>query len=239
MTAEEANGILDVRLRGHLGNNEERSMLAMALEYIPLALTQAAAYINRKPRMTIARYLDILNKESEGVSLLQTEESDLRRSEDVPNSVVKTWQIIFEQIRIQHKAAADLLARMALFDRKGIPEFLLQAAIGEADFNEAVDILIGFALVSTEVGATDFKMHRLVQVSTIAWLQYLGYLEEEKEIAIDSLAKCYPAGRFENWAICLLLEPHALSLLKYTFSSSTSKVSRAQVQRNRVWYYIE
>ena len=97
MTIEEANAILDVRLQGHLGNNEEHSMLATALEYIPLALTQAAVYINRKSRMTIARYFDIFNKKSEGgVSLLQTEESDLRRSEDVPNSVVKTWQITFD-----------------------------------------------------------------------------------------------------------------------------------------------
>ena len=87
---------------------------------------------------------------------------------------------------------------MALFDRKGVPEFLLQAAIGEADFNEVVDILIGFALVSMKVGETDFEMHRLVQMFIIIWLQYLGYLEEEKEIAIDSLAKCYLTGRFEN-----------------------------------------
>ncbi len=240
MTAEEASAILNKRLDNHLGSDEERSTLATTLERIPLALTQAAAYINRRPRMTIARYLDILNQDEEGgVSLLQIEESDLRRSEGVPNSVVRTWQITFDQIRAYHKSAADLLVRIVLFDRKGIPEFLLRAAAEEIDFDEAIDILIGFALVSAESGGTDFEMHRLVQVSTIVWLRYLGDLEEQKKVAVDALAKCYPAGRFENWTTCQLLEPHALSLLKHGFSSDGARTSRAQVQRNRAWYYIE
>lgn len=128
---------------------------------------------------------------------------------------------------------------MALFDRKGVPEFLLQRATERADFDEAINILIGFALVSAEVGGADFVMHRLVQLSTIVWLQHLGDLEQQKEAAVDALAECYPSGSFENWATCLLLEPHALSLLEYGFSSGTSRVSRAQVQRNRAWYYVE
>ena len=78
MTVEEANAILDTRLQGHLGNDEKRSTLATALKYILLAMTQAAAYINRKPLMTIARYLAKLSEDREsGVSLLQIEESDL------------------------------------------------------------------------------------------------------------------------------------------------------------------
>ena len=122
---------------------------------------------------------------------------------------------------------------MALFDRKGVPEVLLQTATEGADFDKAIDILIGFALVSADVGGTDFEIHRLVQLSTIVWLRYLGDLEQQKEAALNALAKCYPAGSFENWVECLLLEPHAQSVLKYVFSSGKSRTSRAQVQRNR------
>lgn len=96
----------------------------------------------------------------------------------MPNLVVRTWQITFDQIRAYHKSAADLLVRIVLFDRKGIPEFLLRAAAEEIDFDKAIDILIGFALVSAESGGIDFEIHRLVQVSTIVWLRYLGDLEE-------------------------------------------------------------
>ena len=240
MSAEEAREILDNKLDSRLGSKEERSTLATELEHIPLALTQAAAYINRKSRMTIARYLDILSKDRKGgASLLQTEESDLRRSEGMPNSVIRTWQITFDQIRAHHESAADLLARMALFDRTGIPELLLQAAVGEGKFDEAIDTLIGFALVSTEIGKADFEMHRLIQVSTIVWLRHVGDFEQQKEAAISALAKCFPVGSFENWATCLCLEPHALSVLKHGFLSDASRRSRARVQRNRAWYYIE
>ena len=218
MSAEEAREILDKKLDSRLGSEGEPSMLATELEYIPLALTQAAAYINRESRMTIARYLDILSKDSEGGALLlQAEESDLRRSEGTPNSVVKTWQISFDQIRAHHKSAADLLAQMALFDRKGMPELLLQAAAGDIEFDEAIDTLTGIALVSAEVGETDFEMHRLVQVSTMAWLRQVGNFEQQKEAAINALAECFPVGSFENWAKCLCLEPHALSVLKTWF----------------------
>ena len=137
MTVGEANATLNKRLDDHLGSDEDRNTLATVLEYIPLALTQAAAYINRRSRMTIGRYLDILSKDGEGgVSLLQAEESDLRRAEDVPNSVVRTWQITFNQIRVHHKSTANILARMAFFDRKGVPEFLLQAAAAEGGGEE-------------------------------------------------------------------------------------------------------
>ena len=189
--------------------------------------------------MTIARYLGILSEDDEGVSLLQAEESDLRRSEGMPNSVIRTWQITFDQIRAHHKSAADLLARIALFDRKGIPELLLQAAAGEGEFDEAIDTLIGFALVSAEIGKTDFEMHRLVQVSTIAWLRHVGDFEQQKEASINALAECFPVGSFENWSKCLCLEPHALSILNHEFLSDVSRTSRAQVQRNRAWYYVE
>ena len=67
---------------------------------------------------------------------------------------------------------------MALFDRKGIPEFLLQATIKKADFDEFIDILIGFALVHVEVEGSEFEMHRLVQLFTIVWLRHFGYLEQ-------------------------------------------------------------
>ena len=128
---------------------------------------------------------------------------------------------------------------MALFDRKGVPEILLKAVTGEADFDEAIDILIEFAIVSREVEGTDFEMHRLVQLSTTVWSRYLGVFEQQKEAAVDALARCYPDGDYENWATCLSLEPHARSLLKHEFSSDTTRTLRACVQKNRAWYYLQ
>ena len=99
MNEMEARALMDKKIASQLGSEEERVKLANALGYIPLAITQAAAYISKRYRMTIAKYFALLQKdEQEEVSLLKKEGSDLRRDPEVPNSVIKTWQISFDQI---------------------------------------------------------------------------------------------------------------------------------------------
>lgn len=68
-----------------------------ALAYLPLAMTQATAYIAVKtPRMTISRYLDLFRcNEPNQMSLVIRDGGDLRRDPGVPNSVAMTWQISF------------------------------------------------------------------------------------------------------------------------------------------------
>jgi len=89
LNVTEAIALIDRKIPTLLGNENEREKLVSALELIPLALTQAAAYITRRQRMTIAKYLDFLDveEEKEG-SVLKTDEPDRRRDPEVPNSVV-------------------------------------------------------------------------------------------------------------------------------------------------------
>uniref|UniRef100_A0A0D2YHZ4 Uncharacterized protein n=1 Tax=Fusarium oxysporum (strain Fo5176) TaxID=660025 RepID=A0A0D2YHZ4_FUSOF len=72
-----------------------------ALNYIPLAITQAAAYINRRaPCVSVKTYLDTFQESNKKKgNLLNRDAGDLRRDETVSNSVVVTWQVTFEQIR--------------------------------------------------------------------------------------------------------------------------------------------
>jgi hypothetical protein len=101
--------------------------LLYALDYIPLAITQAAAFINRRSRMTASRYLDEFRKnEKKRESLLNWDAGDLRRDLSASNSVVTTWQISFERIRQERPSAVDLLSLMSFFNPQGIPESLLQ-----------------------------------------------------------------------------------------------------------------
>ena len=240
MSISEAKAILDNKLEARLGSDEERTTLTVTLDCIPLALTQAAAYIDRRQRMNITRYLGMLRKDREKeASLLRIEESDLRRNNDASNSILRTWQITFDQIRTYHKSAANLLSQMSLFDRKGIPEFLLRANATENEFEEAIDILLRYAIINSEIGGTNFEMHRLVQISTTIWLQHIGEFEQHKEFALQALTETYPTGNFENWATCLVLEPHAQSLLIHNHSADRARLSRAKIQRNRAWYYAE
>ena len=101
--------------------------LLQALDYMPLAITQAAAYIEqRSPCMTISRYLDeIYRSDHNRACLLKKDIGDSCRDGRASNLIIVTWQISFEHIRKNIPTAAWLLSLMSFFDRQGIPESLL------------------------------------------------------------------------------------------------------------------
>jgi tetratricopeptide (TPR) repeat protein len=109
------------------GDDSDVAELAAALEYMPLAIVQAAAYIaQRAPRCSVARYLDEFKKsERKRSSLLAHDSSQLQRDWEAKNSIVVTWQISFEHLQQTRPSAADLLSLMSFFDRQNINEGLI------------------------------------------------------------------------------------------------------------------
>ena len=102
---------------------------------MPLAISQAAAYINqRASRITVAEYLnDFYRSDSSQANLLNRDAGDLRRDNSVSNSIFITWKMLFDQIRKERPSAARLLSLMSFFDRQGIPEFLLRKDSDDED----------------------------------------------------------------------------------------------------------
>ena len=113
---------------GPLGQGDDTMELAAALEFMPLAIVQAAAYISqRAPRCSVQRYLEDFQKsDRKKTSLLNYEGGHLQRDWQAQNSIIITWQISFEHIRRTRPSAADLLSLMSFFDRQGIPEALVR-----------------------------------------------------------------------------------------------------------------
>ncbi|KAI9148643.1 Kinesin light chain [Paramyrothecium foliicola] len=101
--------------------------LVALLEYMPLAIAQAAAYIfQRWPRCSFKQYLDDYQaSDRKKAGLLSYEGGKLRRDANAKNSILITWQISFDHIRQVRRSAADLLSVMSFCDRQGIPEMLL------------------------------------------------------------------------------------------------------------------
>ena len=109
-------------------NDKDHAELAAILDFMPLAIIQAASYISeRSPRYSVRRYIEDF-RESDGkkTSLLNYKESQLRRDSEAQNSIIITWQISFEHIHRTRRSAADLLSLMSFFDRQGIPETLVR-----------------------------------------------------------------------------------------------------------------
>jgi len=104
--------------------------------------------------MTVSKYLDFYRQnETHQTQLLDEDFGDLRRDSSVPNSVIRTYLISFDQIKRINTAAAGLLSRMAILDRQGIPESLLMPDYGDClDFEDALAPLIEFSLIISEMG---------------------------------------------------------------------------------------
>ncbi|CAH0053945.1 unnamed protein product [Clonostachys solani] len=140
MTEEEALMLFKNRA-GSLSDVDDAAHLVKVLDLIPLAVSQAAAYIrNRAPHRSIKQYMDKF-RESEGkrAKLLSQDAGDLRRDlrqrQDgaASNAILTTWQVTFECIRSERPSAADLLSLMSFFDRQGIPESLLKPSKSTRD----------------------------------------------------------------------------------------------------------
>ncbi|CAN9091742.1 unnamed protein product [Alternaria alternata] len=74
------------------GDNSDVAELATELEYMPLAIVQAAAYISQSaPRCSVAKYLEQFRRsDSEKTSLLNHEAGQLRRDREAKNSIIIT-----------------------------------------------------------------------------------------------------------------------------------------------------
>ncbi|KAI8680532.1 NACHT domain-containing protein [Fusarium keratoplasticum] len=222
MEKSQALQLLQIRL-GEDGaeDNVAMSDLVDVLNYMPLAITQAAAFINRRaPRMSISKYLDEFRRsDKKRANLLNRDAGDLRRDESASNSIVTTWQITFDQIRHERPSAANLLSFMSFFNSQGIPESVLRAYIqdqlegGEDDFEEDLETLRGYSLVAVTADNESFEMHALVQFCTRLWLSS-DKIQRWKRAFLRAVADQYPTGNYENWVKCQSLDPHIEGIIQ-------------------------
>ena len=130
MSEADALKLFEHKLGKQVDGGDKVARLAATLEYIPLAMAQAAAYISQRvPRYSLHQYLeDFRSNDKKKTNLLyfNCDGRQLRRDLDAKNSVIETWQISFDHISSIRPSAADLLSLMSFFDRQGISEGLLR-----------------------------------------------------------------------------------------------------------------
>ncbi|KAF1971381.1 hypothetical protein BU23DRAFT_600253 [Bimuria novae-zelandiae CBS 107.79] len=221
---------------GPQGNNSDVAELAAALEYMPLAIVQAAAYIlQRGPRCSVAKYLDEYRKsERKRTSLLDYDEGHLRRDGQAKNSIIVTWQISFEYIQQTRSSAADLLSLMSFFDRQ--EDDTSQSSAGDDEFGDDVVVLRNFCFISTDAGGTVFEMHALVQLAMRKWLKANSKLEQWKQQFVSNLCAAFPTGEYENWAACQALYAHAKAAIGQKPKDESSIAEWATVLYRAEWF---
>ncbi|KAJ5242016.1 uncharacterized protein N7469_000343 [Penicillium citrinum] len=242
-------------------DSQESQQLVTALEFMPLAIVQASSYIqNQAPRYSVSQYLrDFLKNDREATKLLKKEADYSYRDWEAKNSILVTWQMSFDYIRQTRPSATELLSLMSFFDRQGIPENLIlhQSKANEisnsespsdfsdeeisesdldSDFEDDIATLRNYSFISVSENGTSFTMHRLVQLTTRAWLKSDGQIKKWKNKFISILCDEFPTGEYENWERCRPLFPHVKSAMSQRPESSQCLQKWATLLYRGAWY---
>ncbi|KAF4447593.1 hypothetical protein F53441_8888 [Fusarium austroafricanum] len=102
------------------------------LQCLPLAISQAGAYM-RRMSMTAKQYLDLLRQGKTRWEVLKVSDADRYRRPEVSNSVLETWRISTERIRVESEMSYRILHVIAYVDSQDIPHELIMAAANQYD----------------------------------------------------------------------------------------------------------
>lgn len=215
MSSYEAMGLLEKSLvrKDLLHDTVVSTELLRELTYLPLAITQAAAYLNRN-NMTISTYIRLLQTtEQDMVSLMSREFYDSTRYVNSQNAVATTWLVSFDQIRKTDSSAADLLSFMSYIEPKAIPQSILPPLESKEQMAHAIGTLRGYAFI-VEREDEVFDMHTLVHLATRIWVGRQGQVAQEIRDVIRHLCEVFPNDDYENRSLWRKYLPHVLRALK-------------------------
>jgi tetratricopeptide (TPR) repeat protein len=222
-----------------VGSETDVGELLDTLECLPLAITQAAAFITENS-ITSTEYLAALRAGDADIKELLSEELvDQRRDSETQNSVIRTWKLSFDHIQKSRPRAAEILSLMSVLDRQGISQGLLRRHDETSiEFTMAIGTLQAFSLITTEKGAGHFEVHRLVQLATQQWLILQSEIQRWREEALRVISEVYPVGAFKNWAICNSLTAHMQAVVEYAFDSERCQLYSATLLNSASLYDV-
>jgi tetratricopeptide (TPR) repeat protein len=192
------------------------SALLEQLAFLPLAISQAAAYINQND-ISLARYMSLLGEhEGSTMELLGGEFADDGRYAGIQNTVATTWLISFLQIQQVDEVASDYLSFMACINPRDIPESILPPTTSAKRKVEALGLLKAYSFVNAQVNDSILSLHRLVHLATRNWLRNRDALGSWIEKAADRLDKIFPNNSHDNRQMWREYLPHAQYLTDST-----------------------
>ncbi|KAL2195571.1 hypothetical protein P885DRAFT_39746, partial [Corynascus similis CBS 632.67] len=190
--------------------------LLKGLTYLPLAITQAAAYINTK-QVSLAEYVELLySTQRETIDLLNEEFRDNTQYSGAQNAVATTWFASFDQIRETDKAATNLLSFISCIEPKGIPQSLFPDSESTEQLLDAIETLCAYAILTRREDNKVFDMHSLVHLATRIWVRREGLTTTTIEKATRHFAAVFPSDDYANRNVWREYLPHAFRVLHHS-----------------------
>lgn len=246
MSPEDAREFLLKRTgRRDLEVDEDKAVdeLAREVDYLPLALEQAGAYI-KELRASFQVYL--ISYRKRGLELLEKGSSAAKNRK----SVRTTWSLNFQQVEETSKAAADLLRVSAFLSPDKIPYELisigavdlgpeLSSALAEVDsdplvLDEVLNPLIRYSLIHRDRNSKTYDIHRLVQA-----VLKEGLADVDKRLwaerTVNAVARVLPEVDLNDLSIWERIErilPHAQASSDLIDGWSLVSLEAAQLLNN-------
>ncbi|KAJ5369882.1 TPR repeat protein [Penicillium cataractarum] len=238
MTGQETAELLEKSLIRKCPSYDYEAVMNLLdeLEYLPLAITQAAAYINTN-KSSISEYLRLLKKtEQDAVAIMSTDFGDNTRYPNLTNAVAKTWMITINKILECDTLAADLLAFISCIEWRAIPFPILPASYPEARLVSAVGTLCSFSFLERRYEDDKLDMHRLVHLATRIWVKQSGREVETRTAAWQHLCKVFPSGDYAKREIWRDYLPHVARIEKDQQCQGTQERSELCLKVGRCLY---
>ena len=209
-----------------------------ALQCLPLAIVQVAAYLRRNRALSLAGYIENFNSTRACQRrLLAQPFNDLRR-EASSETILTTFSITFRQVQEQSPLSSSLLKLIACIDRQNIPHKLLaesglKGADDEIILGEAISKLLNFSLLTVLEHGSAYEIHSLVHISIATFLVQEQEMGGAMEQAAQAFAKALPSGDFENWSVWRIYFPHTSALIRNVTEGS---LDTAEICFRMSWY---
>ena len=192
--------------------------LVKKLGYLPLAITQAGAYIEQN-KITVDKYLELYNEEQSTLLL-----SDIMPVSDKHIPIYITWNLSLKEIMEKDKTgkAIELLNLISFSHFIDIPKsFLMEYLYGKVDkkieieFNQIVTFLRQYSLIKSNTN--NLAIHHLLQDCIRSNINSQTQKLVLKKI-IDTIKKIYPLDykSADDYEVVKILLPHIESFLVHS-----------------------
>ncbi|KAJ1323130.1 protein SERAC1 [Microdochium nivale] len=202
-------------------SEKSSKQLLDALEMLPLAITQAAAYLSRN-QVSIQQYLGFLQGRLEEAVQLLSREFNLAEKwppERQHYAVMTTWLVSLDAIKKDDRtrnnsdAAIKLLMFLSQVEPKAIPLSMLPEVGGSVEvLMHTIGTLLKYSLLTKRNGNV-YDMHSLVHLAIRSWVSQEKLVDQAMREALDHLEKVMHFHDSLARTVWTAYMPHALRAL--------------------------
>ncbi|KAL6837167.1 hypothetical protein V8C40DRAFT_229344 [Trichoderma camerunense] len=188
--------------------------LLQLLTYLPLAIAQAAAYMDIF-KVPVDEYLRLCrHSQQDMMELMRNQYQDDTLYDENQGAVATTWLISVNQLQKYSAAAAKLLFFIMWIEPQAIPQSILPDVGSEQEKVKAIGTLSSFGFLRARPERGMFDMHSLVHMAIQFWAHDQGIDTETKADMLGHLAKVFQSDAWEKRDLWRAYLPHVLHVYR-------------------------